>query len=450
VSSSEYINDQRREYSLYVLQSRAIPHAADGLKAAARRVLWVGRDSYNKKFIKSATLAGATLPIHPHAPPESAVNTLAAPFGNNLPLLEGDGAFGTLLSPTAYGASRYTSVRISEFCKDVVFRDIEVIPMKPNYDDTQEEPAHFLPLVPIVLLNPSEGIAVGFASKIRPRTLESIIFSQIQHLTGKEVQDVYPAFVPTNSYCEEWIEAKDGTGRWVFRGEWKKKDAVTINISNLPYSVTHEDYEKFLDKLEESGNVVDIENNSRDVYNIDIKFKKGVLSRMKPEEIEDMLGLRVALPENLNVINFDGKTIVSTDYVEMIKNFSDWRLCWYKDRYQRLADLLTIDIQKYKDILLAIKKNVGGIARKINNRGELKEFLTEIGVVHINYIADLPVYRFTEEEKKKVEEKLKEANATMRGYRDLLKSEAKRREVYINELKDVLKKYNKGIYNIEE
>ena len=155
--SSNYINDQRKEYSLYVLQMRAIPHAADGLKAAARRVLWTAKNG--SKF-KSATLSGATMPIHPHAAPESTINTLAAPYGNNVPLLKGDGAFGTLLNPTAYGASRYTSVSLSAFTKDVLFRDIEIIPLVDNYDETQREPKHFLPLVPVVLMNPQEGIAV--------------------------------------------------------------------------------------------------------------------------------------------------------------------------------------------------------------------------------------------------------------------------------------------------
>ena len=119
---------------------------------------------------------------------------------------------------------------------------------------------------------------------------------------------------------------------------------------------------------------------------------------------------------------------------------------WYKTRYQRLADLLEIDIQKYKDILLAIKKKVGAVAPKIASRAELKEFLTEIGIVHVDYIADLAVYRFTEEERKKTEERLAEAKATLAGYLALIKSEAKRRAIYVTELKEVLSNYKKGKY----
>ena len=162
--SSLYIEKERKDYSLYVMQSRAIPAVTDGLKAAGRRTLWIAR---NVGKTKTATLAGATLPIHPHATPESAINTLAAPYGNNIPLFKGYGAFGTMLDPTAYGAARYTSVATSKFTDDVMFKDIEIIPMMPNYDDTLEEPVRFLPLVPVALLNPAEGIAVGFATNIR-------------------------------------------------------------------------------------------------------------------------------------------------------------------------------------------------------------------------------------------------------------------------------------------
>ena len=105
------------------------------------------------------------------------------------------------------------------------------------------------------------------------------------------------------------------------------------------------------------------------------------------------------------------------------------------------------DIQKYKDIILAIKKNVGGLARKIKSRSELKELLLEFGIVYIDYIADLPIYRFTEEEKKKVEDKLKQANLLRTEYKRLLSSEKERRMIYVNELKDVLTKYKRGNYS---
>jgi DNA gyrase/topoisomerase IV subunit A len=443
MNSSQYINKERRDYSLYVLQSRAIPHAADGLKAGARRVLWVARDG--KKY-KSASLAGATMPIHPHASPDGAINTLAAPYGNNVPLLLGEGAFGTRLNPTAYGASRYTSVKVSEFTKDAVFCDIEIVPMQENYDGTLVEPKHFLPLIPIALLNPQEGIAVGFASSILPRDLSDIIKSQIAYLDGKDFYEELPAFTPTNQRAQDWIEDDEGNmTKFIFHGSHEKINATTVKVFNLPYGITHEKYINLLDKMEEQGKIIEYEDNSKDCYDITIRFKKGTLNRMDDEEVLKYLGLTCAVSENMTMIDFDGERVLKTTYGEFIQMFCDWRLQWYKIRYQRLADLLAIDIQKYIDILLAIKRNVGGFAKKVGSRAELKECLEEMGIVHIDYIADLPIYRFTEEERCKVEEKLKDATNLMKRYKTLLKSEDERRKVYIEELTQILKKRYNGV-----
>lgn len=436
MSGSEYVNEQRREYSLYVLQMRAIPSIADGLKAAQRRVLWTAKDG--KKY-KSATLAGATMPIHPHASPEGAINTLAAPYGNNIPLLHGDGAFGTLLNPTAYGASRYTSVSVSQFTKDVVYADIELIPLQDNYDGTLEEPVHFLPLVPIALLNPSEGIAVGFASNILPRALEEIIADQISHLQGKKFSEKWPAFYPLQSVVEH-IEGN----KWEFSGQFEQINATTIRITQLPYGGNHEKYIEYLMKLEEDGKIVDFEDNSKDRYDIVIKFKRGSLS--SEEKIVKLLKLTATANENMNLLDFDGERVIAADYVQVIQDFTDWRLSWYKKRYQRLKRLLEVDIQKYLDILLAIEKNVGGMVKKIQSRTEMRDVLKEMGIVHTDYIADLPVYRFTAQEKEKTEKRLGDAYTQMDEYNLLLSDPKERSKVYIRELREILRRYNKGAY----
>lgn len=442
--SSQYINQRRYDYSIYVMQMRAIPAATDGLKAGGRRTLWTGRDG--KKY-KSATLAGATMPIHPHASPEGAIDTLAAPYGNNIPLFKGDGAFGTLLNPTSYGASRYTSVTTSKFTNDVVFRDIEIVPMTENYDGTLEEPVHFLPLVPIVLLNPSEGIAVGYATNILPRALDDLIVAQIAHLKGaKSISSPMPRFLPIDDAAYAMEETDRGIA-YYFNGNVEIKDTSTATITKLPYGQTHEKVIAKLDDLIEKGVLVDYTDRSKNTYNIELKFKRGYLKDLPAVDLYKALGLTVRHIENLNVLDFEGKAVWNTTPIELIRAFTDWRLQWYVKRYERLRDLLEIDLQRYYDIRTAIKNNVGGVARKTQSRSELKDFLQEVGIVHLDYIADLPVYRFTEDERLKNEQRIKEAEAQMQVYLDLLSSEDKRKKVYISELQEVLTKYSKGQYN---
>lgn len=439
MKSSEYLESERKLYSLYVMQSRAIPAATDGLKAAGRRVLWTAR---NGDKYKTATLAGATMPIHPHSEASGSINTLAAPYGNNIPLFKGYGAFGTMLDPTAYGAARYTSVAVSKFTQDVMFADIEIIPMTWNYDDSIEEPVHFLPLVPVVLLNPSEGIAVGFATDILPRNLADLIDVQIAHLMNKRnTNQLLPTFTPVNSTAR----LVDGRAAF-FSGSYEMVNTTTVRITNLPYKLSHDKLIAKLDTLYETGTVVDFTDRSKDKINIEVKFKKGVLSKMTEEEVLKTLGLTVKHTENLNVLDFTGQGVWSADPLDLIKRFTDWRLEWYVKRYERLRDLLKIDIQRYLDIRNAIQNNIGGTAKRVKSRAELKTLLTELGIVYLDYIADLPVYRFTEEEYEKNEQRLKDAEDLMRTYEDMLQSEDKRKIVYATELKEILNKYNKGVY----
>lgn len=448
--SSAYINTQRREYSLYVMQMRAIPAATDGLKSAGRRVLWTGR---NGAKYKSAVLAGATMPIHPHSSPETAIDTLAARYGNNIPLFSPYGAFGTLLDPTAYGASRYTSVTTSKFTQDVMFRDIEIVPMQENYDGTLTEPVHFLPLVPVALLNPSEGIAIGFATNILPRSLDDLILMQLSHLKGaKTISNPMPKFIPAAAPVAfvSVATAREETERGVayyFEGEYEQIDATTIRIVKLPYGLAHEKWVGKLDELSEKGIITSYTDKSKDTINVLIKFKKGELSSRSKEEALKMLGLSIRHIENLNLVGFDGRSILNTDPVAFVRLFTDWRLKWYQNRYERLRDLLKLDLQRYYDIRTAIKNNVSGVARKTESRAELKELLEVLKIVNLDYIADLPVYRFTEEERIKNEQRIKEGEAQLQEYLDLLSNEGKRRKVYINELEEVLKKYSKGEYN---
>lgn len=434
IKPSDYVNKEYYDYSMYVLQSRAIPAVADGLKAAARRVLWIGK---NGNKYKSATLAGLCMDIHPHAAPESTINTLAAPFNNNIPLLEGIGAFGTLMTPHAYGASRYTSVKLSEFTKKVLFKDIEIIPMMENYDGSTEEPKHFLPLIPTVLVNPSEGIAVGFATNILPRRISDIIAIQIAHLEGRKSRNkLIPYFSPTDSLAE--VDEKS-PNVFYFYGDYEETRSNVLTINKLPYRVTHAKFISKINELYENGTVIDIVDNSKDVISIEIKLKRGILSGKTKQEILEFLGLKTRAVENLNVLDFKLEHVWNVTSEDLVRKFTDWRLQWYIKRYERLRKIVLHELELYQDIKIVIDKNLGKYMTSIGTRFELVELLKQLKVVNIDYISNLPVYRFTQEEKEKNEKKIEEANNKLAEYDKLLASEDLRKKVYISELKEILK-----------
>lgn len=432
MESSPYIEQQRKDYSLYVLQHRALPALADGLKAAARRLLWVARDGHK---YKTATLAGAVMPLHPHAPPESVINTLASPFNNNVPLLDGCGTdFGTLINPYAFGASRYTNVKVSAFTKDVMFADIDLIPMVDNYDVTQKEPKHFLPLVPITLLNPVDGVAIGFSTTILPRTLKDIITQQLNYLSGKNIKEPNPELTPILSRTH----TRDGN-KFIFYGRFETLSTTKIRVTGLPYGVSHSQFIERAVRLLDEGKIKDYIDKSSGNIDVTLMFPRNGFT----DSIAKKLGLIISHTENISIIDFDGESVLTPTVEHIISSFTEWRLGWYEKRYQRLLALLEKDIQKYLDVLLAIKKNLGSVARKIQTKTELVEYLKEIGIVNLDYIASLPVYRFTEEERLKTERLLSDARKTRSEYNELLSSKDKRKDVYVEELNNVLNTYSR-------
>ncbi len=440
--SSPYVEQQYRQYSLYVMTDRAIPTITDGLKISARRVLWTARDG---KKIKTASLAGATMPIHPHGDVSGTICTLTAPHGNNIPLFDGDGAFGTLLEPKAYGAPRYTYVTLSQFAKDALLTDLDIVPLQENYDKTTTEPTHLLPLVPIVLLNPTSGSAVGFATNILPRDLDDIISGQIQHLSGKKITSpLTPTFYPLNNKCHEVIETERGTA-YCFKGEYTLTNNTMV-IHKLPYGITHKELNNKIDKLYEKNHISSVLDNSRTTINVTIKFNKSYIESTAIETIENALGLSTREIENLNILNFDGQSIVKLTPVEIVKQFTDWRLQFYTERYKHLLVDLNKQIQRCRDIITAIDNDVGALAKKIKDRSSLIEKLIKFGIVDVDYIASLPVYRFTKEEYQRVKVLLEQLLGTSKQYQELIDDINKCKLVYIKELKEIQTKLRKGTY----
>lgn len=442
--NSAYIENIRRNYALMVLTERAIPSFADGIKTSARRIMWMARDG---KKSKSAALAGVTMAIHPHSTPEGSVNTLAAFYGNNEYLLTGYGDFGTMLAPKTYGASRYTSVAISEFAKDAFYNDLDIIPLKPNYDHTQDEPVHFLPLIPIALVNPSEGIAIGFASNILSRKLKDIIEAQILHLAGKPIPTLVPYYKKYN--CSGI--PTDSPNKWIFKGKIERIDTSTVRIIGITPTMVHTDLvgsddgkkPGVLNKLIENDVILDYIDNSKESIDITVKFKRGSLKDCDDEWLLSTLKLIDNQHENLNVIHPDTNNICKLTDVEFVAQFTDWRLKWYVKRYERLLMLLQQQIRRYLDVLISIKHDAGGVSRTKANRSEYKDWLQSIGVHDTDYISSLPSYRYTIEEKTKVEDLLREALTKKAEYEQILASEDARKKIYIQELISIRGKHCK-------
>src|SRR6476659_98060 len=258
------IEDEMRrsylDYAMSVIIGRALPDVRDGLKPVHRRVLWAMNElgnTYNKPYKKSARVVGDTIgKYHPHGDTAvyDTVVRLAQDFSMRYPLVDGQGNFGSIDGDNP-AAMRYTEVRLAKITNEVL-ADIEkeTVDFGSNYDDSLSEPLVLPTRIPNLLVNGSEGIAVGMATKIPPHNLSEILEATIAVIkdpgisVDKLIKIVPGPDFPTAAfiYGREEIHRAYREGRGVIqmrakaaidrvgRGE-RERDAVVV--TEIPYQI---------------------------------------------------------------------------------------------------------------------------------------------------------------------------------------------------------------------
>jgi DNA gyrase subunit A len=191
------IEDEMRrsylDYAMSVIIGRALPDVRDGLKPVHRRVLWAMNElgnHYNKAYKKSARVVGDVIgKYHPHGDTAvyDTIVRMAQDFSMRYPLIDGQGNFGSV-DGDAPAAMRYTEVRMARLA-DEVLADIEkeTVDFQPNYDESLHEPTVLPTRIPNLLINGSDGIAVGMATKIAPHNLTEIVDATIAIIREPEI-----------------------------------------------------------------------------------------------------------------------------------------------------------------------------------------------------------------------------------------------------------------------
>ncbi|HEY0005656.1 MAG TPA: DNA gyrase subunit A [Pyrinomonadaceae bacterium] len=192
------IEDEMRrsylDYAMSVIIGRALPDVRDGFKPVHRRVLWAMHElgnAYNKSYKKSARVVGDVIgKYHPHGDTAvyDTIVRLAQDFSMRYPLIDGQGNFGSVDGDAA-AAMRYTEVRMSRVTSEVL-ADIEkeTVDFQPNYDESLSEPKVLPTRIPNLLVNGSDGIAVGMATKIPPHNLTEIIDATIALIRKPDIK----------------------------------------------------------------------------------------------------------------------------------------------------------------------------------------------------------------------------------------------------------------------
>lgn len=337
---SEVMQKSYIDYAMSVIVSRALPDVRDGLKPVQRRTLYDMHElgiAYNKPYRKSARIVGDTMgKYHPHGDSSiyDSLVVMAQDFKKGLALVDGHGNFGNIEGDPA-AAMRYTEARLQKVTQDAFLADLDkdVIDFIPNFDETEKEPSVLPCKIPNLLINGSEGIAVGMVTAIPPHNVSEVIDATKAFIENPEISTKQlmrhikgPDF-PTGGIVinkDELEEIYDsGVGKIRVRGkvetEKGKNGKTNVVITEIPYPMIGANISKFLSDVadlyesKKCTDIVDISNQtSKEGIRIVIELKKDadadnfINMLYKKTKLEDtvsvnMLAIANGRPETLGL-----------------------------------------------------------------------------------------------------------------------------------------------------
>ena len=324
---SEVMQKSYIDYAMSVIIARALPDVRDGLKPVQRRTLYDMHElgiKYDKPYRKSARIVGDTMgKYHPHGDSSiyEALVVMTQEFKKGMPLVDGHGNFGNMEGDGA-AAMRYTEARLQKVTQESFLADLDkdVVDFLPNFDETEREPSVLPAKIPNLLVNGSEGIAVGMATSIPPHNLSEVIdaakaYMKNPEITVKELMKYVkgPDF-PTGGIVinkDDLLSIYEtGTGKIKIRGKVETEKAkggkTNVVITEIPYPMIGANIGKVLSAVaglaetKKTQDITDISNqSSKEGIRIVIELKKDadvdhfINMLYKKTRLEDTFGVNM-------------------------------------------------------------------------------------------------------------------------------------------------------------
>lgn len=461
VDVKEEMKSSFLDYSMSVIISRALPDVRDGLKPVHRRILYTmyekGLDP-NKPYHKCADTVGAVLgAYHPHgdASVYDALVRLAQDFSMRYMLVDGHGNFGSVDGdpPAAY---RYTEARMSKIsCEMLTDIDKKTVDFQPNFDDRLEEPTVLPSRFPNLLVNGSDGIAVGMATKIPPHNLGETIDAACALIDNPDIDlaglmDYMPGpDFPTGGIImgRSGIRATYATGRGKITVRAKteiveaKNGRYKIIVTELPYQVNKArliEYIADLVKDKRIDGISNIEDHSdRQGMHIEIDVKREAsasivlnnlfnLTQLQTTFGAIMLAIVDGVPKILNLKE------MLTEYVnfqqEIIRRRTEFDLKKAKDR-EHILEGLKIAIDFIDEVISIIRNSKDQATAKVN-------LMERFGLddIQAQAIVQMRLGQLTNMERTKIEDEIAALKTKIEEYNAILADEGRQREIIKEEL----------------
>jgi DNA topoisomerase-2 len=443
-----FINDELIEFSMGD-NIRSIPNVIDGFKPSQRKILYALTKFNYKNEEKVSNVSGAitSLTSYHHGPAsmEQAIIGMAQDFigSNNINLLTPSGEFGT----RAFGgkdasSSRYIFTKLQPITK-FIFNDDDNPILEYNTDDGKQiEPKVYIPIIPMILVNGTEGIGTGWSTTVPQYNIEDIIEYIEKKMNGvqsrKNIEPYYKGF--------KGKIVLDGN-KYVTYGKFERSDVDKITITELPIGMWYDKYYNILDKLIENKIIIDYIKHSTDKdVKIIIKLSRITLSSMTDDDIINTFSLTTNINNsNMKLFDMNGIIISYDDIYQIIDYFYDIRINYYDKRKQYLLNKIRREI----DILENRIKFLGLVVLNkivVSNRSKdmIIKNIEEYKLIKIDdsydYLLNMSIYSLTKEKIEEFKNKLVEKQ---QEYKDI---EVKTNKEMWKEDLSVLKREYKKLY----
>ena len=477
------------DYAMSVIVSRALPDVCDGLKPVHRRIIYSMNESgyvFSKPTRKSARIVGDVMgKYHPHGDSAiyDAMVRLAQDFSMRVPLIEGQGNFGSMDGDSA-AAMRYTEAKLSEassfLISDIGFKTVE---FRENYDGTSQEPELLPAEFPNLLINGSEGIAVGMATKIPPHCPDEIIDACCYFVDNLDASnDDLMEFIkgpdfPTGGIIlgKSGIKQAYNTGKGsiIIRGKVSvenQKSRESIIISEIPYSVKKSQLIESIAKVAKEKTIEGIsdlrDESNREGVRIVLDLKKNIQSEVIINQLYKFTQLQSSFGINLLALKDGIPQILSLR--SSIKYFIDFRkqiilkrTKYHLDKTRQRAHILcglVIAIENIDEMINLIRgsKDTSEAKSKLLSKlWIIKENKKIIKIINdpdypisdndkynlsdeqAKNILELRLSKLTNLERNKISDELEECSEKIKLYLEILSSYEKLNSVIKEELNNV-------------
>jgi len=462
-------------YALSVITSRALPDVRDGLKPVQRRILYAMHNelklTHDSKPKKSAAVVGDVLgKFHPHGDSSvyEAMVRLAQTFSMRVPLVDGRGNFGSPDGDSA-AAMRYTEAKLQKIAGELLEElGKRTVAFRPNYDGTKFEPVVLPARFPNLLVNGSQGIAVGMATSIPPHNLGEVVKActaliDDPELTIKQLLKTikgpdFPTGGELVSPREDILAAYEtGQGSFKLRGEWKveepKKGNSLFVITSIPFAVERR---AVVEKIAEIiiarklPVLLDVRDESTDDCRIVCEIKKEADPQLVAAYLYKHTPLQTNIQVNLTCLvpteNPDVAAPQRVDLKAMLRHFLDFRM-------EVVAKRTTFDLEKLRErihlleglakIFDALDETIR-IIRRSEDRGDASEKLMkrfELTEPQVESILELRLYRLAKLQILLIQKELDEKRAEASRLEKLLSSDKARWSLIKAELHELEQNY---------